>query len=125
MMLWVVLVLAAAVTAYVVVGVLADRRMALPPAPVEALGSGSAAPAPAPPTSAPAPILRGDTAATAVKVPAAWRDKLAAGTCACGQPLAVASDEALRFDGRLLVVVRLACAACGHARSVYLAPADA
>jgi hypothetical protein len=78
----------------------------------------------APPPPA-APILRGDTAASAVPVPVAWRDKLAAGTCGCGQPLAIASDEALRYDGRLLVVVRLTCAACGHARSVYLAPAEA
>ncbi|MBK9030754.1 MAG: hypothetical protein IPL61_05340 [Myxococcales bacterium] len=122
-MLWVVLVLAGAVTAYVVVGVLADRRMALP-TPADGSAAGPAAlPPPSPPPAA--PILRGDTAATAVKVPAAWRSKLAAGTCACGEPLALASDEAIRFDGRLLVVVRLACAACGHARSVYLEPAAA
>ena len=122
-MLWVVLGLAGAVTAYVVAGVLADRRLALPPAGAPAPTPG---PRPAPPPVAPAPVIvRGDTAATAVPVPASWRDKLAPGKCACGQPLAITSDEAIRYDDRLLVVVRLACAACGHARSVYLAPAAA
>jgi hypothetical protein len=67
----------------------------------------------------------GEAAANAVKVPADWRSKLATGRCACGEPLALTSDEAIRFDGRLLVVVRLACAACGHTRSVYLEPAAA
>lgn len=124
MFLWIVLGIAGAITAYVVVGVWSDRRVALPPggAPPPLPPPGALPVAPPPPA---APILRGDTAASAVPVPVAWRDKLAAGTCGCGQPLAIASDEALRYDGRLLVVVRLTCAACGHARSVYLAPAEA
>ncbi|MEZ4400176.1 MAG: hypothetical protein R3B06_09165 [Kofleriaceae bacterium] len=122
-MLWVLLGVAAIVSAFVVVGVVIDRRLPLLPPAVEPTGAGGSPPPPA----APAPVERraGETAATAVRVPAAWRAKLAPGTCACGEPLAIASDEALRFDGEVLIVVRLACAACGHTRSVYLAPADA
>ena len=120
-MLWVVLGIGAAITAYVVMGTLADRRLALTATSTAALPG-----APAAPPVAPAPVIhRGDTAATAVPVPAVWREKLVAGTCACGQPMAIASDEGIRFDGRVLVVVRLECAACGHARSVYLDPAVA
>jgi len=124
MLLWIVLGIAGAITTYVVVGVWSDRRVALPPAGTPEVPPPGPLPV-APPAPPAAPILRGDTAATAVPVPAAWREKLAAGKCGCGQALAIASDEALRYDGRLMVVVRLACAACGHARSVYLAPAEA
>lgn len=120
-MLWIVLGIGAAITAYVVLGTLADRRLALTATSTDAL---PAAPA-APPVAAAPVIHRGDTAASAVPVPAIWREKLAAGKCACGEPLAIASDEGIRFDDRVLVVVRLECAACGHARSVYLEPATA
>jgi hypothetical protein len=126
-MLWVVLGTAALVTAFVVVGVVVDRRVPLlPPAPGpgagEAEGDGTAGAGASP---AHRQLRPGEAAANAVKVPADWRSKLATGRCACGEPLALTSDEAIRFDGRLLVVVRLACAACGHTRSVYLEPAAA
>lgn len=126
-MLWVVLGTAALVTAFVVVGVVVDRRVPLlPPAPGpgagEAEGDGPAGSGASP---AHRQLRPGEAAANAVKVPADWRSKLATGRCACGEPLALTSDEAIRFDGRLLVVVRLACAACGHTRSVYLEPAAA
>ena len=121
MLLWVVLGIGAAITAYVVLGTLADRRLALTATSTEALPA-----APTAATAAPAPVIhRGDTPASAVPVPVTWRDKLAAGKCTCGEPLAIASDEGIRFDDRVLVVVRLVCAACGHARSVYLEPAAA
>jgi|GEM_PF-3511813 len=121
-MIAVVLGTAAVVTVVVVVGLLIDRKLPLLPRaePTEPrTGPGRAASTPARATTA----IPGETAATAVGVPAAWRDRVAAGRCGCGQALAVQSDEALRFAGRPLVVVRLACAACGHARSVYLEPA--
>ena len=118
-MLWVVLGTAALVTAFVVVGVVVDRRVPLLPPEV----------APRPPTPGLAPpvplrerMAPGETAASAVKVPADWRDKLAAGRCKCGKPMAIVSDEAIRYDDRKLVVVRSACTACGQTRSVYLDP---
>lgn len=119
-MLWVVLGTAGLVAAFVVVGVMVDRRAPMLPATTDGAG--------ARPDELPEPpprprVTPGESAAAAVKVPANWRDKLAAGSCTCGQPLAIASDEGIRFDGRVLVVVRLACASCGHTRSVYLEPA--
>lgn len=116
-MIWIVLGTAAIVTAVVVAGLVIDRKVPLLPRAELAT--------PAPPLARQPPLVPGETAATAVKVPATWRDRIAAGKCACGQPLAVASDEAIRLGDRPLVVVRLTCAACGHARSVYLEPAAA
>jgi hypothetical protein len=111
-MMVVVLGTAAIVTIIVVVGLLLDRKVAILPR--------AEAAAPARREELPVP---GATAHTAVKVPRSWRPRLAAGRCTCGKPLAVASDEAITLAGRPLVVVRLACVACGHARSVYLEPA--
>lgn len=116
---------AAVVTLLVVVGLLVDRKLPILPragAPVPVVAP---APAPVPAPVRPSGYLAGETAATAVQVPPSWRDKIAAGRCGCGKPLAVASDEAIRFADRPLVVVRLACAACGHGRSVYLEPVAA
>lgn len=103
----------AVVALVVVVGLWLDRRIALLPP------MGAPAGPPPPRVDATPP---GSTAATAVRVPRSWRSRIAAGRCACGQPLAVASDEPITFGGRTLVIVRLACAACGHHRSVYLEP---
>jgi hypothetical protein len=118
-MFWVVLGTAAIVTAFVVVGMVVDRRVPLLPPVVSSVAGARALPSPVSST----PVAMGESAATAVKVPSEWRPRLAAGTCRCGKPLAVSSDEPVRFGGRQLVVVRLACGACGHGRSVYLEPA--
>lgn len=114
-MITVLLGTAAVVTVMVVIGLLIDRKVPLLPRatpPVAAV----------PRHELPIP---GETAATAVQVPTSWRARIAAGRCACGKPLAVRSDEPIRFAGRPLIVVRLACDACGHARSVYLEPSAA
>ena len=111
-MIAVVLGTIAIVVVLVVVGLLIDRKVPLLPR----------AAAGAAPARRDEPIP-GATAATAVKVPQTWRPRLAAGRCTCGKPLEVASDEPITLGGRPHVVVRLACAACGHARSVYLEPA--
>lgn len=117
----------------VVVGFFVDRKLPilprsqrahpLPPAPVAPVAP-LAAPAGGGPVVVPARplIVPGETASAAVKVPVEWRGRIAAGRCGCGHALEVKSDEAIRFDGRQLVVVRLACTACPHARSVYLEP---
>lgn len=118
MMFTVLLGTALLVTVAVAIGLLIDRKRPVLPAPE----APPPLPAPPPRLGLPRP---GETAATAVRVPASWRERIAAGRCTCGKPLAVTSDEPITLAGRPLVVVRLDCAACGHHRSVYLEPAPA
>lgn len=113
MIVWVVLGTAVIVTVFILGGMLLDRKVPLLPR--------SQPPVPPPPKRL-SDLAPGESAATAVRVPVAWRTKIAAGRCSCGQALAVQSDEPLRIADRRVVVVRLACGACGHARSVYLEP---
>jgi hypothetical protein len=116
-LIWVILGTAVVVTGVVLIGLAIDKRVPLLP---------RAEPPPAPVLPPPRTALGpGEAAATAVRVPTTWRTRIAAGRCTCGKPLAVESDEPIVFAGRRMVVVRLVCAACGHARSVYLEPSGA
>ncbi len=65
---------------------------------------------------------RGDSPATALALadPAEIDSALANARCACGGPLVLAGPlDTIRFDGRDLTIVPLACARCGAAHPVY------
>ncbi|MCE9576623.1 MAG: hypothetical protein K8W52_25975 [Deltaproteobacteria bacterium] len=102
------------VIAFVVIGVLVDRKVPLLPRSEDLEKIGKPVPLVHAAGTAPESALVG----TAAELEA----HLAARRCACKGKLArTGPDEALRYDGRVIVVVPLTCAKCGAHHRAYAA----
>jgi hypothetical protein len=100
------------VIAFVVIGYFVDRKVPILPRPEALAAIGKPVPVVHAAGTAPETALVGS--------PADLERHLAARRCACkGKVGRAGPDEPIRFDGRVLVVVPLTCAACGAHQRCY------
>jgi len=116
--LLIILGTAAIIGAVVAGGLWLDRRVSLVPRPEE-LAEASRRKLPS------ADHEPGAAPQTALRIDAAQRRRVIARqrcTCAGKPPLAVASEDEIRYGDKTLRVVRLRCPACAAPRSLYFEP---
>jgi hypothetical protein len=103
----------AIVAATIVIGLLVDRKTKLLPRPKQ-LGI---APSPTPRRAA-----AGETPATAIRAGDAQLQRLRSGQrCAtCRMELVAEPDDNARFEGGVLVLLRLRCPRCATRRTIYV-----